>query len=184
MNLLVAFPKLFHKAFVTTSRILDRRIVTTTLADYKGHSVKNMVRGTHLDRLGNSEKLKQLSQVVNSDMNSKTSIIEDCILLDFKHQIHTPDTKSDCGIFACAMADSFSAFTVEELLRCPSDRLKARYHITDGGGDGGGIIAQSSPDEVAKFYGCDVRFFKGDGRLLQFSFSREDQKRAVQYFDI
>ena len=104
--------------------------------------------------------------------------IDTSTLSDYKNQIHVPDTKSDCGIFACAMADSFSSFTVEELLRCPSDRLKARYHITDGGGDGGGIIAQSSPDELAKFYGCDARFFKETVVYFKLAF-REMIKNAL-----
>ena len=107
------------------------------------------------------------------------------ILNDYALQLSAPDIKSDCGIFACAYADQLqSPILVPDMLRCPVDYLKARYHTTDGGGDGGGIIVQSSPDVLANFYGCDERFFKGEGRLVQVSFSRDEHVRSGQEFEL
>ena len=78
------------------------------------------------------------------------------LLNDVKQQVYVPDTKSDCGIFGVGFADQASvAVPISDLLTCPVDELKARYH-NHGGGDGGGMIAALPTSEIAKHFDVAV----------------------------
>ncbi len=151
---------------------LGRFLSTGSGLDGSKSSINNTMQPQHFRNANFSDR--EYSQAISHS-----------VLSDFRTQLNAPDTKSDCGIFACAYADQLQAPTlVPDMLRCPVEYLKARYHTTDGGGDGGGIIVQSSPNVLAKFYGCEERFFNGEGRLVQVSFSRDEHVRSSQEFEL